>query len=159
MGAEEARLVLWGVVAQWLAIIGSGAAYYLVKIRHDIRWKADIENVLKNLDSRLGGIEKNRRKEDRFQTVDGCRIDKQSCIQLTEMATRDMGRKLQEFQASMDEMRRKSEAFHHRRDDRFDQLSAEISAMKEAMSAMATSHEILVKSEDRMMDHILKGGD
>jgi len=75
------------------------------------------------------------------------------------MATRDMGRKLQEFQASMDEMRRKSEAFHHRRDDRFDQLSAEISAMKEAMSAMATSHEILVKSVDRMMDHILKGGD
>ena len=159
MEQAEMQLVLWGVVAQWVTLIGSGIAYYMVRIRKDLQWKSNMEHMVSGLDARIAGIERNRRKEDRFQTVDGCRIDKQSCIRLTEMATKDMGRKLHEFQACIDEMRRKSEAFHARRDDRFDQLSAEISAMKEAMSAMATAQEIMGKSVDRMMDHVLKGGE
>ena len=154
--STELQWVIWGVLAQWLALLGSGIAYYMVRIRHDIRWKSNVENTLENLDHRLGGLEKNRRKEDRYQTIDRCQNDKLSCLQYTEAATKDMNNRIHDIQTRLEEMRKRSDDFHERRESRFDAIAVEISALKETVSSLATSSDNMARSIDRLMDHILK---
>ncbi len=154
----EMEIAIWGVIAQWVAMLGSGVAYYLIRIRHDIRWKADMENRMSDLTSRVAGLERKRRKDDRFQTREACQEDKQSCIQITEKATMEMSRRISDIQDRLEQMRKQSEADRERRQDKIEQISAEISSLKETMSALMASQRDTTRSIDRLMDHFFSSG-
>ncbi len=81
----EIKLVLWGVVAQWVTIILTIGAYYLFRVRHDARWKGSVTLKMSSLsgniekvEERISSFEYNRRRDDKYNSQRDDRLEKVS---------------------------------------------------------------------------------